>query len=124
MMFSQNKYVEFTYDKAGNRTSRYVIVLKSSEIDIPIIEDEIGALEIKLYPNPTKGNLVVDVANGEECDLYKFMLFDVSGKMLVNKIESGTGTHPFDITDFSSGAYILILETPNNGKKEYKIIKE
>lgn len=126
--YSQSKGLEYGYDKAGNRTYRYVVLLpasplKSAQIDIPPLEHNLGPLEIKIFPNPTQGQLLVDIQNGEDGETYSMHLYDISGKLLIEKKHKGNGSQPLNLSLYTPGPYILILKTPN-GKMEYKIIKE
>ena len=128
LSYGQSKVIEYSYDKAGNRTHRYIIdlssgTLKSAQIDIPPLEHNIGPLEIKIFPNPTRGQLLVEVQNGDDENKYTMYLFDIAGKPLIEKKQKGNGSQPLNLSSFSPGTYILILKTPH-GKMEYKIIKE
>jgi YD repeat-containing protein len=57
-----NGYV-FTYDGSGNRLSRTFtqIILKSA--DTTMTETTVGNFNIKIYPNPTKGQLTLNISN-------------------------------------------------------------
>lgn len=128
LMFCQeNKGFEYIYDKAGNRKARIIIsltkTLKSSTIDNPPVEHNIGPLEVRIFPNPTQGNLLVDIQNGDAENEYYLYLYDSSGKLLIEKVQQGDGGKQLNLSSFSSGIYILLLKTPI-GKMEYKIIKE
>jgi hypothetical protein len=126
--FGQSKVIEYSYDKAGNRTHRYVITLSSNtlmsaQIDIPPLEHNLGPLEIKIFPNPTRGQLLVEVQNGDDESKYTFYLYDISGKLMIEESIKGNGSQPLNLSSFNPGTYILILKTPDE-KMEYKIIKE
>ena len=129
LMFCQKGYgLEYIYDKAGNRKSRIIVPLptkplKSSIIDNPPVEHNIGPLEVKIFPNPTQGNLLVEIQNGDAENEYYLYLYDSSGKLLIEKVQQGDGGKQLNLSSFSSGIYILLLKTPV-GKMEYKIIKE
>jgi hypothetical protein len=65
---AQTNY-EFTYDACGNRLTRAVITLKSAttpdsifaQIKDEIQEDMIGLQKVRIYPNPTKGLIRIDL---------------------------------------------------------------
>lgn len=66
MTYSQNTMISYTYEKAGNRTSRKPIVLDpppsnapilSNNIDRIYVADKFDEIGIKTYPNPASGRL-------------------------------------------------------------------
>lgn len=118
--------LEYTYDKAGNRTSRYVLTLGNSSgltEKSAIITQNLEELEISIYPNPTVGNLQIVIGNGEEDENYTLLLYSVSGDLLIKNELNGRGVHLINMSTFDPGIYILKLQT-TSGNVEYKIIKE
>jgi hypothetical protein len=73
------------------------------------------AIDVSVYPNPTRGNFTVDVLNTEEASEAMLMLVDVTGKTLLSRsINLSTGMNTIDIeTQAASGLYQLIVRTPN-----------
>lgn len=125
-----NFYLSYGYDLAGNRTSVNIqeIVLKNSsnaniDEDEPLTDDLFGVREIKIYPNPTKGDLNILIQNGEKDEKYQYLLFDLNGRKLMEFTYSGNGTVPLNLHSYSSGTYILVVRT-SDGDLEYKIMKE
>lgn len=129
----QEYYARYSYDSAGNRVAKTIIVgtspkLKSKaapgmdEDDTETFIDRIGEAEIKIYPNPTKGNLVVEINNiGENANSYVSLL-DTQGKLL-RKETVTDGLSFLDLTHFINGTYILKIYI--DGKTTvWKIIKE
>ena len=62
----QGQYIAFTYDKAGNRIERKTFLLKSSSASEnepeQLFEDSLADQEIRIYPNPTEGHLMVSIS--------------------------------------------------------------
>ena len=123
-------YLKYLYDKAGNRTSVNIheVILKSgsnTNIDEnePLADDLFGAREIKIYPNPTKGDLNILIQNGEKDETYQYQLFDLSGRKLMEFTYTGNGMVPLNLHSFNSGTYILVVRT-SDGDLKYKILKE
>jgi hypothetical protein len=118
--------LEYRYDKAGNRTQCIVIPLKSGSISQEAIEEpikhDLGPRKIAVFPNPTKGDLRIEIVNGEDDEDYKFHLFDIAGKLIFEAIQHGNGTQQIDLSSHAHGTYILILKAPD-AKMDYKIIK-
>jgi len=125
-LICQNNII-YEYDFAGNRTSRYVFNLKSNNKqeneDDDVLRHKFGEREVHVYPNPTKGELTVEIWNGDLEENYRLVLFDVQGKQLIETKLQGNNRVPLDLSLFPSGTYILILYS-SDAKTEYKIIKE
>jgi hypothetical protein len=126
--------VEYVYDSAGNRTLRRIIVMSSSQSEQlrsekeedtnpeenevqPAEADVIAGLTVSIYPNPTRGLLVVEVQGGEQ-DKLPLALYDSLGKQLINR-QIGRGYNRLDLSTCLAGWYILCI-----GDREYKIIKQ
>ena len=118
--------VEYVYDFAGNRTTRTIVPIskiKEKEPEKLVFEQEFGPREIKVYPNPTKGDLYIDVLGGDSEEVYRTLLYDMTGKQLLSHERKGNGSIPVNMGALPSGFYILIINTID-GKLEYKIVKE
>lgn len=76
-------------------------------------------VEVKVYPNPTKGNLKVVVPH---TDLeFTVQVFSSAG-YVVGTYKSNNGYVDVDITNQSNGLYVLVMSI--NGKEStWKIIK-
>ena len=118
--------VNYTYDNAGNRTSRS-IVLKSPQApeDLQIetaISDLVAEKAISIYPNPTKGILTVEIKNYSNEMKAEFRLTDMSGRTIFNR-KATTGIQTFDLSRQVAGIYLLQIRI-NNESVVWKIIKE
>ncbi|WP_298900968.1 zinc-dependent metalloprotease [uncultured Psychroserpens sp.] len=88
-------------------------------IDRETIENSISD-EIKLYPNPTKGWLTVDLSNIKEViDLVT--VYNLQGAKV--KSEKPTSSNTIDISDLQSGMYFVKIETSTGKSNTQKIIK-
>ena len=115
--------VSYTYDAAGNRKTRSIITVGKGGLDEN--EEPKGSLdgrEILVYPNPVKEELTIEIWKGDNEDNYRFLLFDMNGKLITESTQQGNGILPFDMSIYQNGIYLLIIET-GDGKKEFKIIK-
>jgi len=122
--------VSYTYDNAGNRIKRSIISVSNIHTLSGYFEDNqiepekiTGEREIYVYPNPVREELTIEIWKGNEEDNYRLLLFDSTGKLLVDKKRHGNGREPVDMSQFPTGIYFLIINTVDS-KKEYKIIKE
>lgn len=119
--------VLYGYDASGNRIRRKTKIInfntKGAEHDDfnPLI-DEWGERKVKIYPNPTYGNLKVEITGGDYDDDYQYVIYNTEG----SKVSTGeiltAGVHPIPMSTLSNGVYVLILFTPEE-KLTYKIIK-
>ncbi|MDB4582942.1 T9SS type A sorting domain-containing protein [Draconibacterium sp.] len=118
----------FSYDDSGNRTKREIVLSKSgtipqgisSENEDPIL-DKITSHEIRIFPNPTKGVLKVEIPELPE-DKSNLYVYNLQGRMLINKTVT-KHIHNIDLHKYPSGMYILkiVLGTEVS---EWKILKD
>lgn len=119
----------FTYDASGNRTERVIDLTKSVEItasssslsEEKLIEAELSSLDIKIYPNPTKGVLKVEIL--EIGDIKPtLVVYNLQGKQLVNRTVSNQ-ISTINLSEQPPGMYIMKIV---NGAEslDWKIIKD
>ena len=123
-------HYKFSYDDSGNREQRIYIgtALKSASFENstafneekPITED-LGFGEIKIYPNPTKGNLIVEIPDFE-ADKISILVFNLQGKEILNKIGSPNSRNQVNLYNLPSGMYVLKI-VAGQESSEWKIIK-
>ncbi|MDL2323155.1 T9SS type A sorting domain-containing protein [Bacteroidales bacterium OttesenSCG-928-A17] len=127
-LFSQTT-VRFTYDKAGNRTSRVIDMsqlrssdsIEETEEEPVIFEDRIAETSIKIYPNPTEGMLKIEIYNLPAEEKANIHLYDLSGNRILSK-ESDSVTD-IDITRQPAGVYVMVIVLGDK-RTEWKIIKK
>ena len=120
--------ISYTYDAAGNRTARTysvsaaVQLKKPLEEPIPIEEEKVGERTIRVYPNPTKGALGVEILGGNEQEKIRIQLYNLKGTQIQN-LPVYSGINTINMFDCTAGMYILRLVSEKE-TIEYKIIKE
>lgn len=128
---AEPKHVSYYYDAAGNRTVREIQLSinkpyysKSTNNQEPApIEDKIENHEITIYPNPTKGNLVLKVGELTDESNGSIEIFDLNGKQINESIEIKDEQTKVDLSKEPSGIYFMNLNI--DGKNVvWKIIKE
>lgn len=119
--------VSYAYDQAGNRISRKIVDMysnpshvKKGDATAPI-QDQLGERTIKIYPNPTKGQLSLDISGGNERDELRIILYNADGKQLQNK-QVQSGSTSINMTSYPVAYYILRVQAGDR-KTEFKIIK-
>ena len=127
-LFSQSaSKIIFSYDQAGNRISR-VIVLESSQavrqqpIDTLELKDASGFGELRIYPNPTIGQIHVLIPHSEAVQSGYIQIYDIEGQMLL-KQDAVTGDNAVNMSEFIPGWYVLRI-TQGELSTEFKIIKK
>lgn len=128
-LFAQTYKTEFTYDYAGNRISRKVIVLNPVQSrstpggEESPLQEELSRCHITVYPNPTKGKLVVAISNGGDTDIHKMYAYTAGGELIFSESLTGNGDVTIDLSDRQRGVYILSVRTGDD-EAQYKIVKQ
>lgn len=128
--YSQTNF-SFDYDANGNRITREIIVLKSQitkseNIQDTILQDLSSQVikkdDIKIYPNPTRGNLKIELNINSDIEKIQINIINVKGQ-LVYKTNELENSYTINLSSEPKGAYILIMQV-NDKRYEWKIIKE
>jgi len=139
--------VQYSYNATGKRINRKLqtITLKSANfiasrdsagMNVPVdsatiyaanhenemFEDNLGEQKVIIYPNPTKGQLKIEIQGYAAETGAVIYLYNLQGTMLINK-KPATSPIPLDLSGFSSGTYILKIMLGNQ-TSEWKIVKE
>jgi hypothetical protein len=118
--------ITYTYDNAGNRImQKYVVTLLSDSSNLNNShseEENMSEYKIIVYPNPTKGQLMIEVKGCDDQNKAIFTLYNLQGSQL-QKIVAGIEETPLDMTNYPSGYYLLRVYFDNKAV-EYKIIKQ
>ncbi len=117
--------IEFKYDNAGNRISRYVINLKhtSAKDSTKLIHNDLlNGVTVLIKPNPSGGKFDIELQNFDHSINASYYLFTTGGKLIRQTRKMKTITK-IDIANQANGLYILKILI--NGKpRTWKIIKE
>lgn len=133
--FLDGQTIYYDYDNSGNLINRHIINLKKGIISNPdtlstpdkknlkeILEDQVGDLIIKIYPNPTQGKLFVDISGKIIDEKVDYQLYSQTGILLEFKKKIGC-QFLIDFDRFPDGIYILRLLI--DGKmSQWKILRE
>jgi len=129
-VFSQT--VNYAYDPDGNRISRTIVLstLRSAqqnntnkEETAPTYVEQIAAdLQVKIYPNPTKGLLQVEIIGNEKDNNTPIAIFNQSGQQVFTTQTEGKLTS-VDLSGVPTGTYIMRLIIREKSEI-YKIIKK
>jgi hypothetical protein len=127
--FSQQR-INYTYDAAGNRLSGLSSQLRMATVSgteeeterQEVYSDQIDQSTIRVYPNPTKGILKVEITQTSEDNPIHIQLYDLSGRILISQPNASTFTE-LNISDQLAGIYILKVFSDNKDRL-WIIIKE
>jgi hypothetical protein len=78
--------------------------------------------DIRLYPNPTSGQLTVELSGFKKTDKITIQVFTVAGKQLLH-IKETKNKNEINIYDYPAGTYFVRVITGKE-TKEYKVIKK
>lgn len=130
-MFSQSA-VCFGYDASGNRTSRTIVVTKTTDAtdadstDQQQYVDLFSDMKVTISPNPNGGRFAVIVEQfGEsinESSALKMTLHSMNGEV-IHQIDKLKPINQVDISFRPNGTYILII-TNGSDKRTWKVIKQ
>ena len=124
----------YDYDNAGNRILRTTVHLRqaiaadsdtifadvSNTKQEPYYEEIVGENNIKVYPNPTKGKVILQFDKPVETGFYK--LSDLSGKLLLDGAITAS-IIILDLSRYENGVYLLTL-TLDGQTDTWKIIRQ
>jgi len=129
-IFSYGQTINYGYDSSGNRTDRYIGLKSTRSSDNKVNEkqgeqsysDQLGDLDIKIYPNPNKGELIIEIKNMPDDVKGWIGIFSISGKLVFKQTEL-VNSNIVNLSSAENGMYILRIVVGDN-ITEWKILKE
>ncbi|MDR1372299.1 MAG: T9SS type A sorting domain-containing protein [Dysgonamonadaceae bacterium] len=126
---SKLQSINFSYDATGNLTNR-IINLQSGnasfgaaarEASVETFIDIIDKQEVKIYPNPTKGQIRVEITSLPDGSEGCIVIYDSAGKIVAQQ-QTIASDNSLDISQNTDGIYIMRIRI---GEEEstWKIIK-
>jgi hypothetical protein len=128
-VYSQTIY--YNYDNAGNRIGRTIYLEDNKgsashtnkDIKDSFIDDTFKPQSIKIYPNPTRELLSIEVPEDPENNTeIQIILTDTNGKVILNKTKVSHITE-VNLSTQPDGLYILTLKK-GIATSKWKIIKQ
>jgi len=142
-IFLSGQAIYYDYDDSGNREKRYIVLGKGNSSDDKTLKgleesditeefeeinkteefkENIGELTIKIYPNPTKGQLSVEINGLDSDQTIDYQVYSQTGLPLETKRKNGYH-FIIDMNRYPSGIYFLRLMIEDK-ISQWKIIKE
>ena len=124
LLIHGQKKIVFDYDKSGNREKRTVINLtKSAKAVHEIITEQVEEREIKVYPNPTQGQIKVEISNNADINTCTITINSLGSGRLITRKKATFPTTEIDLSNQPNGFYIMVINI--DGKiVSWKIIKQ
>jgi hypothetical protein len=85
-------------------------------------ESLLGERKVTVYPNPTKGDLRIEITNLNPDNKGKITINDVSGK-LIQEIQNISSSNVVNISNIPNGSYVMQLVIEKK-RKEWVVVKE
>lgn len=120
------QYVSYGYDATGNRIKREIVMSTYNNIrkapQKASVSECLSDRTIKIYPNPTKGMLKIEIGGWTETDRGSITIHSTNGAILITRSLTESSM-TFDITNYSAGIYLMHIKIGDKGTT-WKIIKE
>lgn len=122
-----SKTVHFSYDEAGNRIKREIIISKSnmpkkSTADVGRIEDDLCDKKVSITAGHANETIRIEISQFTSSDTVKLNIYDTAGYIIYHSDIVSESTEIF-LNPIPSGIYILWIDI--NGKTQsYKLIKQ
>lgn len=88
---------------------------------VSVLENQQLLIDLKVYPNPTTGQVVLHIGDNELSDL-RYELFDLNGQLIESQKITGAATE-IRMETLQSATYFLKVTGGSNALKSFKIIK-
>ena len=107
-------FTTYSYNYSTNVTTGKIVIVKDKSL---AVENLLKSNKITVYPNPVSNHLKID----SDKKFIEIKLSDYSGN-IIKTLDAKK--KEFDISNISSGNYLLIMTDINNNKTTEKIIKK
>jgi hypothetical protein len=105
----QERVAHITVTVVSLPVQTVTVTQAKSTIGIHELQDN----ELRIYPNPTKGNFKIVPASGDNRVL-NVQVVDMDGRIILEKICSGEKEYDINLNSASSGSYRIIIRTDDN----------
>lgn len=122
--------IGYSYDAAGNRVKREIVMSAPKAMarqqtyssENKSFSDMVRDHSIKIYPNPTDGNLKISIQGLKETDVCSMDVYTVQGSQVLSENIS-TNIADVNISNQPAGIYLLKI-TINDISTTWKIVKK
>ncbi len=120
--------VTYSYDASGNRidSQREIVFTRgasnSKSAQSKKFLDSLSLARIAIYPNPTEGDLRIDITGIEDFTDTELTVRSLNGSVLEH-IQPLDITNEMDLTNYADGIYLVIIKLKDQSTT-WKIIKK
>ncbi len=126
---AQTRNVQFTYDSAGNRTGRAIVLasapksrgIVADSVKTEVYTDIFAEYQLHVYPNPTHGELKIELHGLPEGASYHLLIASMSGQVIISRNTTENPTVA-DLTKCPAGIYVMRIQYKDY-TKDFKIIR-
>lgn len=97
----------------------YAVPCTDEKIAAPVVTLPVNTVKVKIYPNPTRGNLVIE----SEAELKQVYITDFTGKILMNLTGKGKHSWSANISQYPAATYLVKYVTKDDQWGGEKIVK-
>ena len=118
--------IEYGYDACGNRVTRQIVLEKTNKslsvanVQEDFSEEQLGEVQVRIYPNPTHGHLKVVLQGVDELQ-GTIEVYDTQGKRIAY-LTNAEHENDIDLSPQPNGIYLMRLSIGNE-VSTWKIIK-
>lgn len=120
---SSPKRLVYAYDAAGNRVARFLrLGVSSKELrslpkyeeradslpEANFVQESLAGQQVRLYPNPTQGQLTLECLEELQGKTVFVEIFDVQGRRIIS-LPMTSSRLVLDLTTQPSGIYLMLL---------------
>ncbi|MBE6341147.1 MAG: T9SS type A sorting domain-containing protein [Bacteroidales bacterium] len=119
--------IEYGYDACGNRVTRQIVLEKTNKslsvasVQEDFSEEQLGEVQVRIYPNPTHGHLKVVLQGVDELQ-GAIEVYDTQGKRIAY-LPKAEHENDIDLSPQPNGIYLMRL-TINGEVSTWKILKK
>lgn len=117
-------HFQYSYDPSGNRIQRILLPnrIASPENDsLPVARSMVSGKQVSIYPNPTNGELTIQIKSEEPVMDAKAEVYDMQGRIVFAK-EKLTEFTSIDISTEPAGNYLLRVWVEGK-RREWMVVK-
>lgn len=120
--------IDFSYDNAGNRLSKSINLntaggTKSARaIEQPVMDDSVHIAQIKLFPNPTAGEIHLQIIQEEEIERASVNVYNTSGSIIFSR-RMYEMQETINLSGQIPGLYLVVVNV-NDKQHVWRVIKE
>lgn len=119
--------IEYGYDACGNRISRQIVIQKTNknlfiaEQQDTFSEEQLGSVQLRIYPNPTHGHLKVEIQSPDE-SYGSIEVYDTQGRRIAY-LPHAEYENDIDLSPQPNGIYLMRLSIGDE-VSTWKILKK